>query len=63
LDQITGTELESEVPSHTQNDSRRAADVGDVDAPRREYAHHVLYKNKPGAAERGPVIQQIESAL
>jgi hypothetical protein len=37
--------------------------AGDVDAPRQEYAHHVLYKNKPGAAERGPAIQQIESAL
>jgi len=38
--------------------------AGDVDAPRREYAHHVLYKKNPlGVGNQNQPMQQIESAL
>jgi TIR domain/Protein of unknown function (DUF3040) len=38
--------------------------AGDVDAPRREYTHHVLYsKNRLGVSDQNQPMQQIESAL
>jgi hypothetical protein len=38
--------------------------AGDVDAPRREYTHHVLYsKNRLGVIDQNQPMQQIESAL